>query len=163
MPKSWFVLWKTKKRNMCMIYIYIVNHRQTASFYQNSSVWLDTQDARSRDRNPSNFTLDCVSDHSSTKRTTLTKGILRYFYLFIYLFYFFFFFETAAAFVYILLYPIGYQRAQFFRRALHYASGGRQFLRQGAQPPWGSIYTIYIYIRVSIKKILISLKMKNYW
>ena len=42
---------------------YIVIHRQTVSFYQNSSVWLDTQDARSRDRNPSNFTLDCVSDH----------------------------------------------------------------------------------------------------
>ena len=39
-------------------------------------MWLDTQDARSRDRNPSNFTLDCVS----TKRTTLAKGILRYFY-----------------------------------------------------------------------------------
>ena len=52
---------------------YIVIHRQTVSFYQNSSVWLDTQDARSRDRNPSNFTLDCVSDHSSTKRTTLCK------------------------------------------------------------------------------------------
>ena len=29
---------------------------------------------------------------------------------------------------------------QFFRRALHYASGGRQFLRQRVQPPWGSIY-----------------------
>ena len=40
------------------IYIYIVIYRQTVSFYQNSSVWLDTQDARSRDRNPSNFTLD---------------------------------------------------------------------------------------------------------
>ena len=40
------------------IYIYIVIHRQTVSFYQNSSVWLDTQDARSRDRNPSNFMLD---------------------------------------------------------------------------------------------------------
>ena len=116
------------------IYIYIVIHRQTVSFYQNSSVWLDTQDARSRDRNPSNFTLDWFSDHSATKRTTLAKGILRY--LFIYLF-----LETAAAaFVYIFLYPIGYQSAQFFRRALHYARGGRQFLRQRAQPPWGSIY-----------------------
>ena len=50
------------------IYIYIVIHIQTVSFYQNSLVWLDTQDARSRDRNPFNFTLDCVSDHSSTKR-----------------------------------------------------------------------------------------------
>ena len=62
------------------IYIYRVIHRQTVSFYQNSSVWLDTQDARSWDRNPSNFMLDCISDHSATKRTTLTKGILRYFY-----------------------------------------------------------------------------------
>ena len=40
---------------------------------------------------------------------------------------------AAAAFVYIFLYPIGNQSAQFFRRALHYASGGRQFLRQRAQ------------------------------
>ena len=61
------------------IYIYIVIHRQTVSFYQNTSVWLDTQDARSRDRNTSNFMLDCVSDHSATKRTTLAKGILKYF------------------------------------------------------------------------------------
>ena len=59
------------------IYIYIVIHRQTVSFYQNSSVWLDTQDARSRDRNPSNFTLDYVSDRSTTKRTTLAKGIFK--------------------------------------------------------------------------------------
>ena len=43
------------------------------------------------------------------------------------------------------LYPIGYQSAQFFRRDLHYASGGRKFLHQNAQPPWGSVY-IYIYI-----------------
>ena len=43
------------------IYIYIVIHRQTVSFYQNSSVWLDPQDARSRDRNPSNFTIELFS------------------------------------------------------------------------------------------------------
>ena len=40
------------------IYIYILSSTNTVSFYQNSSVWLDTQDAWSRDRNPSNFTLD---------------------------------------------------------------------------------------------------------
>ena len=39
-------------------FIYIVIHRQTVSFYQNSSVWLDTLDVRSRNRNPSNFTID---------------------------------------------------------------------------------------------------------
>ena len=66
------------------------------------------------------------------------------------------FLETAAAaFVYIFLYPIGYQSAQFFRRALHYASGGWQFLRQRAQPPWGSIYIyIYIYIYMVCKRIV---------
>ena len=81
------------------IYIYIVIHRQTVSFYQNSSVWLDTQDARSRDRNPSNFTLDCASDHS----TTLAKGILRYFI-----------FRNSSSLCLHFLYPIGYQSAQFF-------------------------------------------------
>ena len=51
----------------------------TVSFYQNTSVWLDTQDARSRDRNLSNFTLDLVSDHSVNKWTTLAKGIFKVF------------------------------------------------------------------------------------
>ena len=55
---------------------------------------------------------------------------------------------TAASFVYIS-YTIGYQSAQFFQRALHYASGGRQFLRQITQPPWGSVY-IYIYVCVCV-------------
>ena len=73
-------------------YIYIIIHRQTVSFCQNSSVWLDTQDARSRDRNPSNFRLDKVSDLSATKRTTLAKGIFKVFILA----------TAAAAFVYIL-------------------------------------------------------------
>ena len=35
-----------------------------------------------------------------------------------------------------------YQSAQFVQRALHYASGSRKFLRQIAQPPWGSIYIL---------------------
>ena len=38
----------TKKVWKLIVYIYIVIHRQTVSFYQNSSVWLDPQDARSR-------------------------------------------------------------------------------------------------------------------
>ena len=37
------------------IYIYIY---MLSSTDQNSSVWLDPQDAQSRDRNPSNFTID---------------------------------------------------------------------------------------------------------
>ena len=75
------------------IYIYIVIHRQTVSFYQNSSVWLDTQDARSRDRNPSNLTLDKVSDLSTTKRTKLAQEIFKVFILA----------TAAAAFVYIFI------------------------------------------------------------
>ena len=46
-------------------------------------------------------------------------------------------------------YLTGYQSAQFVRRALHYASGNRKFLRPSAQPPWGSVYMcvcVYIYI-----------------
>ena len=57
------------------IYIHIVIHRQTVSFYQNSSVWLDTQDSRSRDRNPSN--LYARLSHRPLKRTTLAKGIFQ--------------------------------------------------------------------------------------
>ena len=40
------------------------------------------------------------------------------------------------------LYPIGYHSAHFFRRALHYGSGGRKFLLQSAQPPWESVYIV---------------------
>ena len=34
------------------------------------------------------------------------------------------------------------QSAQFIQRNLHYASGSREFLRQSAQPPWGSVYIV---------------------
>ena len=64
------------------IYIYIYNiviHRQTVSFYQNSSVWLDTQDARSRDRNPSNFTLDLSFKHIHIHTHTHKLSVLNIF------------------------------------------------------------------------------------
>ena len=52
------------------IYIYIYSliamYRQTVSLYHNSSVWLDTQDPSSWDRNPSKFTLDLVSYYSAS-------------------------------------------------------------------------------------------------
>ena len=42
--------------NVCVyMYIFIGIHRQTVSLYHNSSVWLDTRDAPSRDRNPHNY------------------------------------------------------------------------------------------------------------
>ena len=53
--QHWLICYKTQPN--LYIYIYIVIHRQTVLFYQNSSVWLDMQDARSQDQNPSNFTL----------------------------------------------------------------------------------------------------------
>ena len=44
---------------LCYIYIYIyIIHRQTVSFYHNSSMWLDTRDASSWIRNPPMFTSD---------------------------------------------------------------------------------------------------------
>ena len=58
------------------------------------------------------------------------KGIIRYFVA-----------TAAAAFVYIL-FPTGYQSAQFVWRALHYASGSWKFPHQSAQPPWGSVYIV---------------------
>ena len=104
------------------IYIYIVIHRQTVSFYQNSSVWLDTWDVWRWDGNPSNFTLDLVSDWSANKRTTLAKGIYQVLCS-----------NSSSVHLFTFLYPIGYQSAQFFQRALHYVSGSRKFLRQSAQ------------------------------
>ena len=43
------------------------------SLYHYSSVWLDTEDAWSWDLNPTNFTLDLVSDRSANKRTTSAR------------------------------------------------------------------------------------------
>ena len=53
---------------MVHIYIYIVIHRQT-------SVWLDTQDASNWNGNPSNFTLDMVSNCSAIRRYTLSQEL----------------------------------------------------------------------------------------
>ena len=49
---------------------------------------------------------------------------------------------NSSSHLFTFLYPIGYQSAQFFRRALHYASGGWKFLHQSAQPPWESVYIV---------------------
>ena len=40
------------------------------------------QDARSQDRHPSNFTLDCVSDHSFTKQTYIYICVCVYVYIY---------------------------------------------------------------------------------
>ena len=96
-------------------------------------MWLETEDARSRDRNPTNFTLDLVSDRSANKHTTLAEGILKVLCSNS---------SSSSVRLFTFLYPIGYQSAQFFRRALHYASSGRQFLHQNAQPLWRSLYIV---------------------
>ena len=61
----------------------------------------------------------------------------------------------------------GYQSAQFIRRALHYASGSRKFLRQSAQHPRGRVYIyiptckyIYIYIYIEIYIYIYIFKKK---
>ena len=56
------------------IYIYI--HRQTVSFYNNSLVWLDMQDALSWDENLPKFTLDMTSNHSAISVTYVISGII---------------------------------------------------------------------------------------
>ena len=115
-------------------HICIVIHRRTVSFYQNSSVWLDTQDARSWDRSPSNFTLDCDSDHLSTTRTTFAMGILRYFL---------FLARAAAAFVYIF-HTLSATRVlnSFEELCITLAAAGNSFARE--LNPYGGAY-MYIY------------------
>ena len=65
------------------LYIYIVIHTEF-SFYQNSSVWLDTQDASSLERNPAD-TMSVgyiIPDPSSF--SMLVKGfLLIYFYIYV--------------------------------------------------------------------------------
>ena len=53
-----------------------VTHRETVSLYQNFSVWLETQDASSWDRNPPNLTLGMVSNRSAILTTYLSSGII---------------------------------------------------------------------------------------
>ena len=81
------------------IYIYI----QTFLFYQNSSVWLDMQDARSRDRNRPTLRLT----KSQLSRSTRGPGWLREFLRYL-------FSNSSSSCLLIFLYPIGYQSAQFF-------------------------------------------------
>ena len=122
-------------------YIYIVIHRQTVSFYQKSSVWLDTQDARSWDRNPSNFTLDYVSDLSATKRTTLAKGILRYFIL-----------ATAAAAFVCIFYTLSATRVlnSFEKLCITLAAADNSFARE-LSPMGEHILCIYIYMYIWVR------------
>ena len=58
-------------------------------------------------------------------------------------------YSNSSSRLFTFLYPIGYQSAQFFRRALRYASGDRKFLHQSGQPPWGSVYIVILRQTVS--------------
>ena len=64
------------------LYIYIVIHRQNVSLYHNSSVWLDTRGARSRDRNPTDFYANRKFYCTATKQFSVRKGILTHMYHF---------------------------------------------------------------------------------
>ena len=57
---------------------YIVIHRQTISLYHNSSVWPDTRDAPSRDRNPPNVTWGKWHTPRSSLRLNVSSGINAY-------------------------------------------------------------------------------------
>ena len=50
-------------------YIYIVIYRQTVSIYHNSSVWLDTWDALSWDRNTGDFNVSPIMQHHSHQQS----------------------------------------------------------------------------------------------
>ena len=59
----------------CHIYIYIVIHRQTVSLNHNSSVWLDSLDSRSWDRNPADSNANPRFYHSATRKLAQAKEI----------------------------------------------------------------------------------------
>ena len=143
MPNPLYTYTHTHTHIYMYIYIYIYILSSTYRLFRSirTLVWVDTEDARSRDRNPSNFTLELVSNHSANKCTTLAKGIFKVLCSN----------SSGSVRLFTFLYPIGNQSAQFFRRALHYASGIQKFLRKNAQPPWGSVkctYKSYIYIYI---------------
>ena len=58
--------------------MYIVIHIQTVSLYHNFSVWLDTSDTSSWNRNPPNFTLDLPYNCSAISVTYDSSGISTY-------------------------------------------------------------------------------------
>ena len=60
--------------------VYIVIQRQTVSLYHNTPVWLDTWDASNCDRNPTNFTLDILSNRSAISVTYVSLGIKTHVY-----------------------------------------------------------------------------------
>ena len=66
-----------------IIYIYIVIHKQIVSLYQNSSVWLDTRDDSSWDRNPADFYVIRISYPKPIVILSLSKGTF-YVYIFTY-------------------------------------------------------------------------------
>ena len=62
---------------MKYIYIYIYSHPQTDSFVQ-SELFSVARHVAGIETHPT-FTLDLVSERSANKRTTLAKGIIRYY------------------------------------------------------------------------------------
>ena len=59
--------------------------------------------------------------------------------------------NSSSSRLFTFLYPIGYQSAQFFRRALHYASGRRQFPSPECSTPYGE--SVYIVIHRQFRSI----------
>ena len=57
------------------MYIYIVIHRQTVSFYQNSSVWLDRLDSLGWDRNLADWNANPRFYHSAMRKPAQVKEI----------------------------------------------------------------------------------------
>ena len=76
-PKKYFLF--------CQQYIYS-HHRQTLSLYHNSSEWLETRDASSWDRNPPNFQLGMVSNHSAISVTYVSWEFITRIYICIYVY-----------------------------------------------------------------------------
>ena len=70
---------------------------------------LDTQEASSWDRKPTNFTLDMLANHWAISVTSVSSEIIAH---------------ICISFRLLTFYATGYQSVQFVRRALYYTAGG---------------------------------------
>ena len=112
------------------IYIYIYCHPQTDCFVVSQLFSVAKHVGRlSLGSKPAQIYVRLSIIPLSQQANHVSSGIIRHY---------------VVAFVCLHFCLTGYQSAQFIRRVLYYSRGSRQFLRQSAQLPWGSLTFIAV-------------------
>ena len=110
------------------IYIYIFIHRQTVSLYHNSSVWLETEDAWSWDRNLPNVTLDLVSERSANVGFGNYKILGSN--------------SSSSVHLYTFYTLLDTKVLNSFEELCIMRAAAENSFHQSAQPPWGNVYIV---------------------